>query len=53
MLPVEFLPNIYKRYVDDIFVTFNSYSQLLKFVDYQHFNIKFTFEVGKNKNFSF
>ena len=22
--PVEFLPNVYKRYVDDIFVTFNS-----------------------------
>ena len=32
--PVEFLPNVCKRYVDDIFVTFNSYSQLLKFVDY-------------------
>ena len=44
--PVEFLPSVYKRYVDDIFVTFNSYSQLLKFVDYmnqQHPNIKFTF----------
>ena len=52
----EFLPNVYKRYVDDIFVTFNSYSQLLKFVDfmnYQHPNIKFTFEVEKNNNFSF
>ena len=54
--PVELLPSVYKRYVDDIFVTFNSYSQLLKFVDYmnhQHPNIKFTFEVEKNNNFSF
>ena len=53
---VEFLRSVYKRYVDDIFVTFNSYSQLLKFVDYvnhQHPNIKFTFEVQKNNNFSF
>ena len=51
-----YLPNVYKRYVDDIFVTFNSYSQLLKFVDYmnhQHSNIKFTFEDKKNNNFSF
>ena len=53
--PVEFLPSVYKRYVDDIFVTFNSYSQLLKFVDYmnhQHPNIESTFEVEKNNNFS-
>ena len=52
----EFLPSVYKRSVDDIFVTFNSYSQLLKFVDYmnhQHPNIKFVFEVEKNNNFSF
>ena len=54
--PAEFLPSVYKSYVDDIFVTFNSYSQLLKFVDYmnhQHPNIKFAFEVEKNYNFSF
>ena len=52
----ELLPSVYKRYVDDIFVTFNSYSQLLKLVDYmnhQHPNIKFTFEVEKNNNSSF
>ena len=30
--PLEFLPNVYKIYVDDIFITFNSYSQLLKFL---------------------
>ena len=48
--PVEFLQSVYKRYDDGISVTFNSYSQLLKFVDYmnhQHPNIKFTFEVEK------
>ena len=50
--PVEFLLNVYRRYVDDISVTFNSYSQLLKFVDYmnhQHPNIKFAFEVEKKQ----
>ena len=54
--PADLLLSIYKRYVDDIFVTFNSYAQLIKFVDYmnhQHPNIKFTFEVEKNNNFSF
>ena len=52
--PEKFLPNVYKRYVDDIFVTFDSYSQLLKFVDYmnhQHSNLKFTFEVEQNNFF--
>ena len=46
--PVQFLGNVYKRYVDDIFTTFDLHSQLLRFVDYmnrQHPNIKFTFEV--------
>ena len=54
--PEIFLPNVYKRYVDDIFVTFDCYSQLLKFVDYmnyQHSNLKFTFEVETNNSFSF
>ena len=47
--PVKFLPNVYKRYFDDIFVTFNSYSPLLKFVE-RH-NINFTFEVEKTSHF--
>ena len=54
--PENFLPNVYKRYVDYIFVTFDSYSQLLKLVDYmnhQHSNLKFTFEVEQNNSFSF
>ena len=44
----NFLQNVYKRYVDDIFVTFNSYSQLIKFVDYinhQQPNTELTFQV--------
>ena len=47
--PVEFLPNVYKRYVDDIFVTFNSYSQLLKFVDYTN-HILTSSSLSKLKN---
>ena len=53
--PVEFLPNVYKRSVDDILVTFNSCTQLLKFVDYmyrQHPSIIFN-KTKKNNNFSF
>ena len=52
--PLEFLTSVYIRYIGDISVIFNSYSQLLKFVDYmnhQHPIIKFTFEVEKNNNF--
>ena len=34
--PVKFLPNVYKSYVNDndIFVTFDSYTQLLRFIYY-------------------
>ena len=52
----DFCPNIYRRYVDDIFVTFNSYEQLKKFIKYmntKHPNIKFTFEHKHNNSFSF
>ena len=54
--PQYFCPNIYRRYVDDIFVTFNSHEQLKKFVEYmntKHPNIKFTFEHELNNTFSF
>ena len=52
----NFCPNIYRRYVDDIFVTFNSNEQLKKFVEYmnaKHPIIKFTFEHEHNNTFSF
>ena len=54
--PQDFCPNIYRRYVDDIFVTFNSYEQFKKFVEYmntKHPNIKFTFEHEHNNSFAF
>ena len=47
---------IYRRYVDDIFVTFNSHEQLKKFVEYmnaEHSNIKFIFEHEHKNTFSF
>ena len=53
--PQDFCPNIYRRYVDDIFVTFKSYEQLKKFeyMNTKHANIKFTFEYEHNNSFSF
>ena len=54
--PQDFCRNIYSRYVDDIFVTFNSYEQLKKFVEYMNTKdpkIKFTFEHEHNNFFSF
>ena len=52
--PVEFLPSVYKRYVDGIFVTFNSYSRLLKFVDYMNQPTSNSLlKLKKSNNFSF
>ena len=54
--PQDFCPNIYRRCVDDIFVTFNSHEQLKKFVEYmntKHLSIKFTFEHEHNNTFLF
>ena len=54
--PKDFFPNIYRRYVDDIFVTFNSHEKLKKIVEYmnkKHPNIKFTFEHEHNNTFLF
>ena len=51
--PQDFCPNKW-RYVDDIFVTFNSHEQLKKFLEYmnlKHPNIKFTFEHEHNNSF--
>ena len=53
--PQNFCSGIYRRYVDDIFVTFNSHEQLKEFVEYmntKHPNIKFTLEHGHNNTFS-
>ena len=54
--PQDFCPNIYRRYIDDIFVTFNSHEQLKRFVEYmntKHPHIKFTFEHEHSNSFSF
>ena len=54
--PENFRPKVYRRYVDDIFVTFDSIDQLKMFVDYmnsRHSSMKFTFEIEKQDTFSF
>ena len=48
--PKEFKPVFYRRYVDDIFVLFESAEQLSKFPDYfntRHPNMSFSFEQEK------
>ena len=53
--PVEFKPKLYKRYVDDIFVMFQSRDHVKKFVDYmnsKHTNIRFAFETEDQNSFS-
>ena len=52
----DFCPNIYRRYVDSIFVAFNSHEQLKKFVEdmnTKHATIKVTLEHEHNNTFSF
>ena len=54
--PVEFTPKLYKRYVDDIFVMFQSRDHVKRFVDSmntKHPNIGFTFEIEDQNCFSF
>ena len=54
--PMECRPTYYKRYVDDIFVLFDSVEQVEKFQKYlnsKHQNITFTFEIEKNNSLPF
>ena len=54
--PKEFKPAFYRRYVDDIFVLFESAEHLSKFRDYfntRHPNMSFSFEQEKNGKLSF
>ena len=49
--PINVIPNIYRRYVDDIFVNLNSQEQLKKFTEYintKYSNIKFTLKLEHN-----
>ena len=53
--PQEFLPIVFKRFVDDVFVTFLRRTQLSEFVFYmntKHPNIKFTSEFQEDHFFS-
>ena len=52
----EFKPVIYKRYVDDTFLLFQSKNHNKKFRGYlncQHLNIKFTSEIEESNSISF
>ena len=54
--PVQFKPQYYRRYVDDVFLMFESRSQVLKFLRYmnsRHRNIKFTVEEEENGSLPF
>ena len=54
--PIQFRPKYYKRYVDDVFLMFESSSQVKKFLRYmnsRHANIKFTVEEEENDSISF
>ena len=55
-MPPNILRNIFKRYVDYIFVIFLCQSHLTDFVNYmntKHPNINFTSEFEENDSFSF
>ena len=54
--PVEYGPLYYRRYVDDIFVLFNSAEHLKRFYSYlnsRHLNISLTIENEKDNRMSF
>ena len=54
--PASFKPLIYKRYVDDTFVTFKEKDHALDFLNFintKHPNIKFTMEMEKDKKLPF
>ena len=53
---VEYRPLYYRRYIDDIFVLFNSAEHLKRFYSYlnsRHFNISLTIENEKDNRMSF
>ena len=54
--PEEIKPLFYRKYVDDIFVLFESQDKLIKFRDYFngcHPNMSFSHEVERNRKLSF
>ncbi len=56
LCPLDFKPIFYRRYVDDTFLIFKDPSHIPKFSNYlnsKHPNIKFTYEVEKDKELPF
>ena len=54
--PAHFKPNVYRRFVDDTFLLFQTKDHVEKFKNYlnqQHKNIKFMSEIEKNGSLSF
>ena len=54
--PEDLKPLLYKRYVDDTFLVFETRYQIPRFLEYlntKHHNIEFTAEVEENKTLSF
>ena len=54
--PIDFKPIFYRRYVDDTFLLFKDHSHIPKFLTYlnrQHNNIKFTYEIEEDNSISF
>ena len=54
--PSDFLPKVFKRFVDDVFVMFLCRTQLNKFILYmntKHLNIKFTSDFEEDDSFFF
>ena len=54
--PMDFKPQVYKRYVDDTFLLFKNETQINNFLNYlnnQHSNIKFTFVLQQDTTLPF
>ena len=54
--PLNFKPQIYRRYVDDTFLLFNNHHQINQFLNYlnnKHKNIKFTCDIEENNSLPF
>ena len=52
-VPSGFVPILYKRYIDDTFVSFNDKAHVQLFINYlnsQHTSINFTMELENNNN---
>ena len=51
--PLEYRPLYYRRYVDDIFVLFNSAERFHSYLNCHHFSLSFTIDKEKDSRMSF